>query len=1574
MTSVDIYRKASLLSKAFYFFARDSSVLLGPKNKSPQSKDTESFSPPILSNCSYTRDTDQFMAIVRRVHKSRQKHFLIIACMIFMIPHFILKFAIQTGRSAIDYFAPQLLQTFVKWGLDANSSAETGLDSALIMVLHSIVAMCYSNLVDPWETFSETKIENALSGIGLHKHLSLHPDIFANIDSSEFQEICENDVRQVVSLVRAIVDFSLIPIKVFSMIMTMRSVFNGTMTLAIVSVIALWPLSCLFQTTKRSRMREMFRLGGEQRKEINNLLTNIKTVKINGWEDMIRTSVLNTLDKRAALQRQTIFQRALGDALDDLREGIILLALYVENRRRNTPIDTLSLLPTLSVIKQFQQLASTISSRFQSMSEQFTRTRRYEVFLDAAEAKQREHFDGKEHVLLGPGWERLTQSEKAKKVAQCKQGVAVAVSDGVLGYRFKAAAEPPPKQPDPPSQAASPSLAPSITSTAISKSSAPNMSNPSSPFGQDSSTIGAKEPAGKTIMEGLMKVLLFKSSQPPKHYSTSFGLDTLDFVPLKITSSISRPEPVYIQSPLSPSPPVSPQTSTTLTSISFELKEHKHYALLGPVGCGKSLLLSTLAGKADLFGGTGIVRGQPILLPQSPIVLETTLRENILFGLEYDKDTFEKTVHACCLVDDIKQMREKDLTQVGKKGGLLSGGQRQRLCLARICYSLLFSSKDKTHSIQESPVLLLDDPVSACDMRVTRWIEQHVFNGVMKNDTILMATHSDALAKRFGTMLEMKDGQIQERVLSETAENKKGHEVDGELDVLSDDEHKPQSGPTEEVSEITREAASDENDSGVRLRKNSQEKQKTKEITSEEQTGMKQSPKSGKKDGDTKGTSERKKEKRSKGNTHSKETESAEGESQKAPSDKKEAEKKKKKKLTDIPLSTFVFLFKHFSLPLFIVSYACGFVADWIKIQRREFTAEGQARQANKTAQRKRGGQHKRRTKSTNTTHTAEVVNATATLLNATIDILESKLNATNATTDSSSPIQTETSLPETKRRRPRKHRPPPTPFVTAFTADTIRSYFVYSAAIIALRFVRSYLNHDLTAQNERRLTDNVLSVYLGAPIHVYQTAEKGTLSQLFTRDIRSITSAHSNPLFSFVGSVQPVIAETLALFMQMPSMSPVFLVLIASSVYLEFQTRSFINARRSQDRKQMTRMNYVSEVRNAGQAIQQLNREASFFATVSKHEDSKRASSFYFHACQSWVRQKYDVLRACLPLITWVFAALKKARTGETVIIQTLLSSTKRSMTVSRRLARTWTALEEGMEAVQRVEKALEVEQENSHFTAENEADSLSTEWAQSGTVSMKGVSAKYTPKGECILKDVNLDIGSGQRVGVVGRTGSGKSTLMLTLLNLNILEAGTVSIGGKDLSQINTRVLRRNIAVVQQDVVLTNDTIRKNLDPHHEYTDDVLLANLDKVEMADVVRDLPKGLETSLSDSTNMLSAGQRQLLCVCRALMKNAKLVLLDEPSSNVDSQTDLMMHRVMKAGWEGATMMIVAHRLTTVADADVTVVVDAGRVVEAGKTYDLLTTQGSALQSLALNSGQAYLDQLISIAQHSSHVVK
>ncbi|MDD6263092.1 MAG: ABC transporter ATP-binding protein [Clostridiales bacterium] len=229
-------------------------------------------------------------------------------------------------------------------------------------------------------------------------------------------------------------------------------------------------------------------------------------------------------------------------------------------------------------------------------------------------------------------------------------------------------------------------------------------------------------------------------------------------------------------------------------------------------------------------------------------------------------------------------------------------------------------------------------------------------------------------------------------------------------------------------------------------------------------------------------------------------------------------------------------------------------------------------------------------------------------------------------------------------------------------------------------------------------------------------------------------------------------------------------------------------------------------------------------------------------------------------------------------------------------------------------------------------------------GDIEFENLQFGYVP-GEPVLKGLDLSVGAGKKIAIVGATGSGKTTIVNLLTRFYELDGGRITIDGVNITDIPKEKLRKMIAVVLQDTVLFSDTIGANIRYGRENaTDEEVRAAADTAMAARFIDRLPQGYETMLSESGTNLSEGQRQLLSISRAVLADPKILILDEATSSVDTRTELKIQQAMGNLMRGRTSLIIAHRLSTIRDADMIVVVNGGRIVESGNHEELLALGG------------------------------
>ena len=257
---------------------------------------------------------------------------------------------------------------------------------------------------------------------------------------------------------------------------------------------------------------------------------------------------------------------------------------------------------------------------------------------------------------------------------------------------------------------------------------------------------------------------------------------------------------------------------------------------------------------------------------------------------------------------------------------------------------------------------------------------------------------------------------------------------------------------------------------------------------------------------------------------------------------------------------------------------------------------------------------------------------------------------------------------------------------------------------------------------------------------------------------------------------------------------------------------------------------------------------------------------------------------------------------------------------------------------------------------------------WPSAGRLEFKGLSARYRADMACVLRDITVTIPAGARVGVLGRTGSGKTSLMLSLLRLNEVCGGQVLLDGVDLATLPLSALRGAGAVclIPQEPHLFTGTLRSNLDPTGlAFSDDELWAALGAVQLRALVQASAGGLLSPVAEGGGNLSVGERQLLSLARALLHRAKVFVTDEATANVDYATDALVQATLRGGeggvegggFQGRTLIQIAHRISTVIDSDLLLVLDNGEVVEVGSPAELLAKEGGVFTGMVNQTGAA-----------------
>ncbi|XBI35622.1 hypothetical protein VPH35_121285 [Triticum aestivum] len=240
--------------------------------------------------------------------------------------------------------------------------------------------------------------------------------------------------------------------------------------------------------------------------------------------------------------------------------------------------------------------------------------------------------------------------------------------------------------------------------------------------------------------------------------------------------------------------------------------------------------------------------------------------------------------------------------------------------------------------------------------------------------------------------------------------------------------------------------------------------------------------------------------------------------------------------------------------------------------------------------------------------------------------------------------------------------------------------------------------------------------------------------------------------------------------------------------------------------------------------------------------------------------------------------------------------------------------------------------------------------DWPQNGNVEIRHLKIRYRIDAPLVLHGITCSFEGGDKIGIVGRTGSGKTTLIGALFRLVEPDEGKIIIDSVDISTIGLHDLRSRLGIIPQDPTLFQGTIRYNLDPLGQFSDEKIWEVLAKCQLLEAVQEKEQGLDSHVVESGSNWSMGQRQLFCLGRALLRRCRILVLDEATASIDNATDVLLQKTIRTEFKYCTVITVAHRIPTVMDCDMVLAMSDGKVVEFDKPTKLMETEGSLFREL------------------------
>ncbi|VFQ68687.1 unnamed protein product [Cuscuta campestris] len=373
----------------------------------------------------------------------------------------------------------------------------------------------------------------------------------------------------------------------------------------------------------------------------------------------------------------------------------------------------------------------------------------------------------------------------------------------------------------------------------------------------------------------------------------------------------------------------------------------------------------------------------------------------------------------------------------------------------------------------------------------------------------------------------------------------------------------------------------------------------------------------------------------------------------------------------------------------------------------------------------------------------------------------------------------------------------------------------------------------------------------------------------------------------------------------------------------------------------------HFAETLSGCATIRGFDRESMFIDTNMKLIDDNSRPKFHGFAAMQWISFRLNVLS----LITFTFSLIFLV----TVPVGTIDASfavlaVTYGLTLNSQLV--WLAgnafmLENNIVSFERMIQYTCI---SSEPPLVNESNRLGIHWPPNGNVDVRDLKVRYAPQLPLVLHGITCSFFGGKKTGVVGRTGSGKSTLIQTIFRMVEPAEGRILIDGVDILSIGLHDLRARLSIIPQDPTMFEGTIRGNLDPLEEYTDEQIWEALGKCQLGDEVRKKDAGLDSLVSENGENWSVGQRQLVCLGRVLLKKSKILVLDEATASVDTTTDNLIQQTLRKSSSGSTVITIAHRITSVLDSDMVLLLDNGLIAENDTPASLLDRKSSLFAKL------------------------
>ncbi|XP_040992853.1 putative ABC transporter C family member 15 [Juglans microcarpa x Juglans regia] len=858
-----------------------------------------------------------------------------------------------------------------------------------------------------------------------------------------------------------------------------------------------------------------------------------------------------------------------------------------------------------------------------------------------------------------------------------------------------------------------------------------------------------------------------------------------------------------------------PESSNpTLEGIQLNVKRGMKVAICGTVGSGKSSLLSSILGEILKLSGTVKISGTKAYVPQSPWILTGNVRENILFGNQYDSTRYDRTVKACALEKDFELFSCGDQTEIGERGINMSGGQKQRIQIARAVY-------------QDADIYLLDDPFSAVDAHTGTQIFEECLMGILKEKTIIFVTHQVEFLPAADLILVMQNGRIvQAGHFEELLKQQIGFEVlvgahSEALESILTVENSSRTSPCPTADD---ESNTDSTSNGDLLHT---------QHDSEHNLSLEIRENGGKLVQD---------EEREKGSIG------------------KEV---------------------YWS---YLTTVKSGALVPFILMAQSSF------------------------------------------------QVLQIASNYWMAWAS-----------PTTSETQPK------------LSMNFILLVYVILAVGSSLCvLVRATLVALAGLWTSQKLFMKMLNSVLRAPMAFFDSTPFGRILNRASTD----QSVLDLELAGRVGWCAFSIIQLLGTIAVMSQVAwEVFVIFIPVTAICIWYQQYYIPTARELARlagiQRAPILHHFAESLAGAATIRAFDQENRFIGGNLGLVDNHSRPWFHNVSAMEWLSFRLNLLSnfvfafSLVLLVTLPEGIINPSIAGLAVTYGINLNVLQASVI--------WNICNAENKMIS-VERILQYSNITSEAPLVIEESRPPNNWPEVGTICFKNLQIRYAEHLPSVLKNINCTFPGRKKVGVVGRTGSGKSTLIQAIFRIVEPREGSIIIDNVDICKIGLHDLRSSLSIIPQDPAMFEGTVRANLDPLKQYSDYETWEALNKCQLGHLVRAKEEKLDSTVVENGENWSVGQRQLFCLGRALLKKSSILVLDEATASVDSATDGVIQKIISKEFKDRTVVTIAHRIHTVIDSDHVLVLSEGRIAEFDTPGKLLKRSESFFSKLIRSTPQ------------------